>query len=216
MSTPPAVNGRERMKRGETHAPTRPAGRRRCGIGSILVAQPQLRLTAERERDVVVEGDLAGAGGAQVEVGGVVLGPFAAPLLGAPVERDERFLPGSVATMPNWSRWSARCATAGGGRPACARSWVFQRALEPLVGVLEQQRRRRSPVRLIARSIPASMRPASCSEWSPWSRPSGPRWAAPRPVGTPNSVTITAWPRVVGAQRAQVGGVGIGGAGVAR
>ena len=80
---------------------------------------PQLRLAAERQRDVVVEGDLAGAGRAQVEVGGVVLDPRAAPLARAAVERHDR-----LASPARWrpartgSRWSARCATADGGRPA--------------------------------------------------------------------------------------------------
>ena len=37
------------------------------------------------------------------------------------------------------------------------------------------------------------MSPCSCSEWFPWSRPSGPTWAVPIPLGTPTSVIITAW-----------------------
>ena len=53
----------------------------------------------------------------------------------------------------------------------------------------------------------AFMPSASCSEWSPWSRPSGPRCAIPSELGTPSSVTITACVAVVCPQRVQVAGV---------
>ena len=75
--------------------------------------------------------------------------------------------------------------------------------LEPLVGPLEEDPAGVALAVDVLQQVGVD-RPASPSEWAPWSRPSGPKCARPSADGTPNSVTMIGMPLWWRAERVQV------------